>query len=553
VAGKEVTLPASSPYAYSPRGTHRVFYVSDPSTIARIFLPNPTRERDLREWIDFAADAGIDMYGQEIWSQGWTAYWESKTYEYDQRWQHQRFRELIDAGTQPVEILVDQVHKRGMDFIAGFRMNDGHAGHNRREGIGIATFIESNPQWRLIDPRPEPIYQEPEALDFSFEEVRDYTRGVIEEAATRFDIDGVELCFRDAGYFPLGTARERMDLMTGLLRGIRASLDERGRAAGRKLRLGARVFATFEECAGMGLDVPAWITEGILDFVCPMDVLYNDFNIPYPEWAALTRASGCMLYPGIHPWNSYRKRYQKKRKTISWATHRALAHTMYAAGADGVSSFNHFVSSAWGAPFYPHGLHVFNQLGDPARVARGERHYIYDSPWSDCTIFGEPGGKCGTGAVKHAKIELGRGETAPSGELPFQLYEDLDRAYEATLLFRGFGLSSEDTLEVRVNGKVIPDEKIRRTASSDTPGLTMNSQRIRDGRGYPCMLEGALMDARVTPDKPGRPFATRWFQVRPGMVTAGVNTLSITLRESDPEAKGEEVVIDEIEVFVEPK
>ena len=37
------------------------------------------------------------------------------------------------------------------------------------------------------------------------------------------------------------------------------------------------------------------------------------------------------------------------------------------------------------------------------------------------------------------------------------------------------------------------------------------------------------------------------------MVTAGVNTLSVTLRESDPEAKGEEVVIDEIEVFVEPR
>lgn len=536
----------------APRGKEHVYYVSDPSTIARTFLPNPVREGDLRELIDAMADAGIDMYGQEVWSQGWTVYFQSETHEYDQRPQHERFRELIDAGTQPVAILADQAHKRGMKFIAGFRMNDGHAGHNRREGIGVAAFIESNPQWRLVDPRPGATYQEPEALDFSFAEVRDFTHGVIEEAVNRFDLDGVELCHRDAGYFPVGTVRERAGLMTDLYRRVRATLDERANAVGRKLRLGARVYATIKECADMGLDVPAWIEEGLLDFVCPMDTMYNEFNLPFQEWAALTRASGCMLYPGIHPWMSYRKRYQKMRKAISWATHRALAHTMYAAGADGVSGFNHFVSSVWSAPFYPHALHVFNQLGDPARVARGERHYIFDPSYSGFTGCGEDG-RCVTGTVKADRIELARAESSPSGELAFQFYEDLGQAHGATLLFRGFGLSSEDALEVRLNGKVIPDERIRRTASSDTPGITVNSQRIRGGRGYPCLAEGSFLDARTTAENPGRPFSSRWFVLDAGWVVWGMNTLSVALTESDPEATIDPIVIDEIEVFVEPR
>ena len=82
----------------NPRGDHRILYVSDPSTIARTVLPDPVREADLRKWVDMIADSGIDMFNQEIFSQGWTVYWQSEHYEYDQRPQHQRFRPLIEAG-----------------------------------------------------------------------------------------------------------------------------------------------------------------------------------------------------------------------------------------------------------------------------------------------------------------------------------------------------------------------------------------------------------------------------------------------------------------------
>ena len=118
----------------SPRGDHRILYVSDPSTVARTFLPDPVREQDLRRWVDMVADSGVDLFDQEVFSQGWTAYWQSDHYQYDQRHQHRRFLPLLEAGIQPLEVVIDQAHRRDMAFVAGFRINDGHAYQAREQG-----------------------------------------------------------------------------------------------------------------------------------------------------------------------------------------------------------------------------------------------------------------------------------------------------------------------------------------------------------------------------------------------------------------------------------
>ena len=110
--------------------------------------------------------------------------------------------------------------------------------------------------------------------------------------------------------------------------------------------------------------------------------MYADHNLPYLEWSALTRDRACMLYPGLHPWTSYRARFRLGRTPLGPATARALAHTMYAAGADGLSLYNHFGAAAWQAPFYPQSMQLFHQLRDPERVARGERHYIFDPTYA---------------------------------------------------------------------------------------------------------------------------------------------------------------------------
>ena len=536
-----------------PRGDHRILYVSDPSTVTRTILPDPVEESDLRRWVDMVADSGVDTFNQEVFSQGWTVYWKSEQYEYDQRPQHQRFLPLIEGGTQPIDILIDQSRQRGMRFIAGFRMNDGHAAHNRRQGVGISEFIESHPELQLHDPRPAPNFQESEPLDFTFEEVRDFTFGVVAEAASRFDIDGVELCFRDTAYFPPDKAAERAPLMTDLIQKVRARLNERSEETGRKLVLGARVYATTEECASQGLEVPRWIREGDLDYVSPQDTMYMDYNLPYLKWSSLTRDTACMLYPCLLPWNSHRARYRLGRIPLSHAMCRAFAHTVYSAGADadGLSIYNHFVPSVWQAPFYPQGMQVFHQLREPNRVARGERHYLFDPTWGGFTGFGTEG-MSGTGVIKAQQIRLDRSQPEMTGEFRFPMFENLRDAYGSTLLFLGFGMTENDELEVRLNGHLIPDDRIGRTASSDRT-TTVDSTREKDGRNIQCTAQGGRIEFRKDPENPAPSFSTRWFALSPSIVAYGDNHLSVTLTRSDPEAGSSTIVIDEVEVFVEPR
>ena len=73
----EQVRPKSRIGSYSPRGHRRIIYVSDPSSIARHYLPDPVSEGDLRSWVDELAGAEVDSFIQEAYTQGWTTYWRS--------------------------------------------------------------------------------------------------------------------------------------------------------------------------------------------------------------------------------------------------------------------------------------------------------------------------------------------------------------------------------------------------------------------------------------------------------------------------------------------
>ena len=487
-----------------PPITRRLLYVSDPSGIASSILPDPVEPDDLRRWVDMLAEGGVDTFVQDVYNQGFTVYWRSNRFQYDLREQHRRFLPMLEAGAQPLQVLLDRCRERGMTFLGGFRMNDTH------DFPVYADFIESHPQWQL--PPTEGVTWGGKPLDFSFDEVREFVFGVMQELLDRFDVDGLGLTFRDPGYFPAPHAPERAPLMTDLLRRLSGMVDARSASRGRRLLLGVRVFASIEQCLKMGLDVPAWIDEGLIDYVSPQDQMYSDFNAPYAEFGSLTRDSHCMLYPGMNPWTSYRMR---QKDTMTQAMRRALAHTFYAVGADGVSFFNHFVGHLWRPPFYPQALQVFHELRDPHRIAAGGRHYVFDPTYGGVPWFGVD---CNPhGVVNAQRVVLDRGATQPSGAYRFRLYEQMDRVRCATLLVRGANLTAQDELEVKLNDMPL------------APGPL----------GRP--------DARARAQCPD----TRWFVLPPAVPAYGENQLTITLAASDPQTSGD-LMLDEVHVWVQP-
>ena len=154
---------------------------------------------------------------------------------------------------------------------------------------------------------------------------------------------------------------------------------------------------------------------------------------------------------------------------------------------------------------------------------------------------------CSTEVIKAQQLRLSRGEQHPTGEFRFQLFENLHHAHCATLLFRGFGLTGGDELDVRLNGHAIPDEAIGRTASSDRV-TTVDSTREKMAETYPVLLRAG--GSNFAHSQKTR-FSTRWFALSDPLVEHGDNCLSITLTKSD--AASPTIVIDEVEVFVEPR
>ena len=74
----------------APRGTRRIVYCSDPSSILVNLLPNPVEADDLRRWVDMLADSGVDTLLQDVYNQGYTVYWRSDQFQYDPRPQHRQ-------------------------------------------------------------------------------------------------------------------------------------------------------------------------------------------------------------------------------------------------------------------------------------------------------------------------------------------------------------------------------------------------------------------------------------------------------------------------------
>ena len=505
---------------FEPRGERRLIYTSDPSNLAFYqvgrqvaHMPNaatvsgdPARREDLIQWVDDLAHHGVDTYAQAIYSQGWTVFYRSDRFEYDARPQHQRFVSMMDAGVTPLEVLIEQTHKRGMEFIGKFRMNDRHG--NGGQG---ARFILDNPAWQLEE--------FPGGQDFSFEPVRDYVFSVADEVVERFDVDGLLFNYIRHGHcFPTDVARDRQPVMTEFLQRVREMLDRRGTQQRKNLTLGVMIPQGLEECHSLGFDIPTWIREGLIDYICPCDFHFADFNAPYEEFSQLTRGSDCLMYPTLSPMLCR----GDDTTLLTPESYRALAQNFYGAGADGVSVFNyqyHWARKGGTARYpgpvegYPLSLSYLRKLRDPKTIASGTRHYRYHPLW---------GGASPIGAVKDDKLILTR-EVGSTGAYRFRLCEGGTQGAQAVLYFTAQGLLPKDEIVVAVNGSEIRD-----------------FQRVfhPDGR-----LE---MFGRPLP-----PFSSVWFNLNQESLNNGDNYLKLQLTHNASDTNSE-IVIDEVEIVVMP-
>lgn len=414
---------------------------------------------------------------------------------------------MEQAGYDLVQVMLERTRSQGMQFLAGLRMNDRH-------GDPWATpFGQEHPEWRLRE-------QNIRGFDYRAAGVREAMLEVAREVLNRYDVDGLELDWmRHCHVFNPSEAPQSAPILTDFVKQMRAVVNQAAQRRGKdKLLLGVRVAQTVEECQSLGYDVRAWVQDGLVDFICPSDFFYNDFNVRTDEFVTLVRGTSCKVYPSIHP-----KMAEGHFNDVpTAANYNAAARNFLAYGADGVSVYNyhyHWRADMGSESDWPAAMSYLTPLRDMASVSRGPRHYQFYPLW--------PPGKCPTGAQFDKTNTIVLRAKQPTGSVRFRLAEDLaDRSLRAQLRFKVLGDVEADRLQVSINGHVLPATTLER---KPVPG-----RAEEDGRPLPPFLYySAPLDATLA----------RW----------GDNDLQLAWDPSPDSAGEAELLAQEFEVIVDFK
>ena len=438
---------------------------------------------------------------------------------------------LLAAGHDPYGIFTEILKEAGIAVVPNFRVNDHHGSPNQwteweREHKEWSLGRDTG-TWKTYKKVGDHGWREVgdlRQMDFAVEAVRERRLGILREIVARYPVDGLMLDFGRSAPFFREPKREKAEYMTRFVRAVRSMLDEAGEKRGQHLMLAAAVPWDIDYCTEEGLDIKAWIDEGLLSYLCPGEWFFVDYNLPYSEWVALAEGSSCKVYPmlmssvassdavtpGKRVWlgDGYQEFDPPKI--------RALTESAYSQGADGIMFYNLHASS-FGSKLYSD----LRELIDPTRIPSTTRHYFYARrprylP-TEYFSFGLPDGYAPGEQEAFTPFELNE----PGDEFSYTVLfgSDLGSA-TADFQFKLRDLGDGDEIDVSIN-----DGKL----SADSLDF------------YNCQ----------PPNLPEFRYAIRRSELGSSHLRVGENVLTVRLAERDP-GRTTPVQVGEFEIAVGP-
>ncbi len=482
----------------------RTIYFNDARHYYLYAFEPPMQLEDAWRPIDEVAGTAVDTFSYGV-SSGGLFYpskvglrWDAKQRPFKDAyaWRaSENMQSLIDRGLDPLTVLIDRAHEAGIDFFASLRMG---------------AFSGSDPSYQIGVPGPMEG-----CLNFAHPEARDHQFAVLEELATDYSVEGVELDFcAPPFFFKPDEAEKHTPLMTEYIGKISHMVRNR---PGKPGQIGARVFPTEKMCLEAGLDVRTWFEEGIVDFVVPF--LYGYFilepDMPI-DWLIQSahQNDSASVYPVLQPWSEDESVGSHLRKYATPEMMRAAAGNFWDRGADGLYTW--FLK--W--PLGDSERRILTEIGNPELSKEGGKHYVLPRRCENAA---------GSGLVYDAALPIQIPSADPniSYKIPFYISDDMqgssERVREVRLKINVSNLVTADNLAILLNGRSLSHETCTRTFGG--------THKITDSNvPYP----GQWLEFRLEGERPQK----------------GQNLLEVSL-EKRPDGFEGGVIIEDVEIAVE--
>ncbi len=267
---------------------------------------------------------------------------------------------LLKDSLDPVGMIVDRARLRGMESFLTVRMNDLHDVDNPSSPL-LGDFWKSHPEYRVGGYEGWGAY----ALNYAVPAVREYYCALVRELCERYPVDGIELDFmRFPYYFPRDSANSPScaSVMTRFVEQVRAMTRDAGNRRGMPILLSVRVPSSPAASAYVGLDPAAWSRRGLIDFITVAPFLSTEPDMRIAEYRS--SCGNIPIYGCLE--------YTCGERMMTVEEVRAASALFYAAGADGIYSFNYFCAREGGQePAFS----VFHDVADPAALGRMDKVY----------------------------------------------------------------------------------------------------------------------------------------------------------------------------------
>lgn len=228
----------------------------------------------------------------------------------------------IDEGYQVPRRYYELVHQQGGQAFGYSRM--AHISAPPPYDTHFSTLYHAHPEYRCVDIGGSLVNR----LSYAFPEVRQAFATLFSEQV-EMGADGVNMVFvrglpgvcyeapvrerflelhgEDCTRLPEDDPRAqavRAEFMTTFMREQRQAIDAAAAVQGRAASIIATVPATRAICEFYGLDIPTWVSEGLVDVLCPYQFNYDAgvAKLEMDFFVEAVRGSKITLLPFINTW-----------------------------------------------------------------------------------------------------------------------------------------------------------------------------------------------------------------------------------------------------------